>query len=365
VTHVISRHGSGSWLLTDRGSNLTSSFFREVCKILGVKQITTTAYHPQTNGALERYHKTMRRGLSHYINAAGTNWDTLVPLYLIAYRSMPHSSTGFTPYYLLHGREMVIPTTQSLNPNVPPDEPTNQVAKLENLKSSLRRAYKLVRENTRKSHAYNKRYYDRLAKARSFRAGDLVYVFCPAVKAGRNSKFHKTWSEPCQITAMKSDLNYKIVDHKGKKIVVHINRLKHAYKPRRLQELSAPCSNKHRRRLKPRQIETEELALRPMPHVIPNPATGGDQPTNANPRRDSSRGLDTPAADTPVRAADNRDPDYEPPQSPRSRIELQNTRDEPPITRLRARQLLTQDPNVEVRSREFVTTKYGCYDWSK
>jgi transposase InsO family protein len=81
--------------------------------MLGVKQITTTAYHPQTNGALERYHKTMHRGLSHYINAAGMNWDTLVPLYLMAYRSLPHSSTGFTPYYLLHGREMVTPTTKA------------------------------------------------------------------------------------------------------------------------------------------------------------------------------------------------------------------------------------------------------------
>jgi transposase InsO family protein len=312
VTHVISLHGSGSWLLSDRGSNFPSSLFSEVCKILGVKQITTTAYHPQTNGALKRYHKTMHRGLSHYINAAGTSWDTLVPLYLMAYRSLPHSSTGFTPYYLLHGREMVIPTTQSLKPNVPLDEEkTDQAAKLENLKSSLRRAYKLVRENTRKSHAYNKRYYDRLAKARSFTAGDLVYVFCPAVKAGRSSKFHKAWSEPCQITAKKSDLNYEIVDHKGKKTEVHINRLKPAYNPRRWQELSASSSNKRRRRQKPRRVETEELVLRRRPLVIPNPATGDDQPTVAQPRRDSSQGLDTPADDTPVRAANNRDPDYE------------------------------------------------------
>jgi hypothetical protein len=147
---------------------------------------------------------------------------------------------------------MVIPTTQNLKPNVPHnEEPSDQAARLENLKSSLRRAYKLVRENSRKYHAYNKRYYDRLAKVRSFRAGDLVYVFYPAVKAGRSSKFHKAWSEPCRITAKKSDLNYEIVDHKGKKTVVHINRLTPAYNPRRWQELSAPPSNKRRRCRKP------------------------------------------------------------------------------------------------------------------
>jgi hypothetical protein len=94
-------------------------FFRDVCKILAVKQIATTAYHPQTNGALKRNHKTMHRRLSHYINGAGTNWDTLAPSIYGIYRSMNHSSTGINTYYLLHGREQVIPTTQRLKANYP------------------------------------------------------------------------------------------------------------------------------------------------------------------------------------------------------------------------------------------------------
>jgi hypothetical protein len=154
----------------------------------------------------------------------------------MAYRNVPHSVTAFTPYYLLHGREMFIPTTQSLKPNLPPDEEkTDLAARLEKLKSSLRRAYKLVRENTRKSHANNKRYYNRLTKARSFRASDLLYLFCSALNAGRTSKFHKAWTGPCQVTSKMSDLNYEIVDHKDKKTVVHVNRLKPAYSPRSWQ----------------------------------------------------------------------------------------------------------------------------------
>ena len=77
--HVIARHGASSKLLSDQEKNFTSAFFRETCKILGVKQLFTTAYHPQGNGCLERWHKSLCEGLSHYVNACGNNWDTLVP----------------------------------------------------------------------------------------------------------------------------------------------------------------------------------------------------------------------------------------------------------------------------------------------
>jgi transposase InsO family protein len=53
VTHVIAMHGACSKFLSDQGRNFTSAFFRETCKILGVKHLFTTAYHPQANGILE------------------------------------------------------------------------------------------------------------------------------------------------------------------------------------------------------------------------------------------------------------------------------------------------------------------------
>ena len=84
ATHVIARHGTGSVLVTDQERSFTSVFFKEACKILGIKQGKTSEYHPQANGTIERYHKTMNQWLSHYLNASGTNWDTLVPFYLVA-----------------------------------------------------------------------------------------------------------------------------------------------------------------------------------------------------------------------------------------------------------------------------------------
>jgi len=54
VTNVIARHGASDGLLSDQGRNFTSTFFRGVCKILGVKQLFTTAWHPASNGQCER-----------------------------------------------------------------------------------------------------------------------------------------------------------------------------------------------------------------------------------------------------------------------------------------------------------------------
>jgi transposase InsO family protein len=109
ATHIIARHGGGSKLISDQGRNFTSAFFRETCKISGVKQIFATAYHHQANVKFERFHITLCESLSHYVNACGNNWDTLVSLFLMAFINTPHGTSKFAPFYMLHGREMVLP----------------------------------------------------------------------------------------------------------------------------------------------------------------------------------------------------------------------------------------------------------------
>jgi transposase InsO family protein len=211
ATQIVARHGAGSVLVTDQGRQFMSTFFQETCRILGVKHINTSAWHPQGNGVSERFHKTMHQGLSHYVNDSGTNWDTLINFYLMAYRATPHGTTGFSPHYLLHAREMVLPTTQNIAAKLSPDmTDTDQVAKLENLKSSLKTAYKLVRQNIDKSYQSNKRHYDRKAKQRTFSADDVVYLFCPATKPGQCRKFQKKWAGPFRIVTQVSKLNYRI-----------------------------------------------------------------------------------------------------------------------------------------------------------
>jgi transposase InsO family protein len=122
ASQIVTKHGSGSSLITDQGRSFVSAFFKETCKILGIRKVNTTSFHPASNGMVERFHRSLHSGLSHYIDSANTNWD-VVAFYLMAYRATPNTMTGFSPFYMLHGREMPLPNS-------------------ENLKSSLRLAYK-------------------------------------------------------------------------------------------------------------------------------------------------------------------------------------------------------------------------------
>jgi hypothetical protein len=114
ATQIVARHGSGSILVTDQERSFTSVFFKETCRILVIEQMHSSAYNPRGNRTIERLHTTMNQGLSHYVNLSGTDWDSLIPFYMMAYRGTPHGTSKFSTFYLLHGREIVLPTSQDL-----------------------------------------------------------------------------------------------------------------------------------------------------------------------------------------------------------------------------------------------------------
>jgi transposase InsO family protein len=91
-------YGAPVILLTDNGTQFVSKFFQTVCRLLGVKQVLITAYHPQTNGQCERFNRTILSTLSHYISDDQDNWDELSYTATYAYNMTVHSSTGYTPF---------------------------------------------------------------------------------------------------------------------------------------------------------------------------------------------------------------------------------------------------------------------------
>jgi hypothetical protein len=86
-----------------------SAFFQGTCKMLEIRRLRTTSLHPASNGCIEGFNRTLHSGLSHYVNSANTNWDEFVPFFLLAYRATPNTTTGYSPFYLLHGRECLSP----------------------------------------------------------------------------------------------------------------------------------------------------------------------------------------------------------------------------------------------------------------
>jgi len=334
ATQVVTRHGTGSQLITDQGRSFMSSFFQETCKILGIRTTRTTIYHPQSNGSIEKWHRSLHTALSHYINSANNNWDTLVPFFLMFYRATPNSNTGHSPFFLLHGREMEIPNNDNLKAQITSENPS-QKRSLENLKASLKLAYKLVARAKQKSHQNNKRLYDRRATVRNFEENDLVYLYNPATKPGLTRKFHKPWAGPFKVIKKISDLNYKIVDQKNKQQVVHVNRMKRAYNSQIWKPKFEPRTKKRLQRetKKPtKQDEEEEFKFNSFPLVRTDDSSGTPErepPPLQTPETTQSE-VDAPCSE-------RKDPSYEPSETPKSRREFQTTRTEPPITRSRAR----------------------------
>ena len=70
-----------------------------MCRLLGVKKIRTTPLHPQSDGMVERFNRTLEAQLSKFVDECQRDWNKYVPLLLMAYRTAVHDTTGETPWH--------------------------------------------------------------------------------------------------------------------------------------------------------------------------------------------------------------------------------------------------------------------------
>ncbi|XP_071483244.1 KRAB-A domain-containing protein 2-like [Diadema antillarum] len=91
---------------SDQGSNFTSKIFQQVMRELGIKCVTSSAYHPQSQGALERFHQTLKNMMRTYCLEVEKDWDEGLPLLLFSVRESVQESLGFSPFELVFGHEV-------------------------------------------------------------------------------------------------------------------------------------------------------------------------------------------------------------------------------------------------------------------
>ena len=100
VNEFISRFWVPLLLHSDQGSQFESSLFQELCSLLDIDKTRTTAYHPQSDGLVERFNLTLESILSKYM-ASERDWDSHLPMLMLVYRFSIHESTGQTPAAIL------------------------------------------------------------------------------------------------------------------------------------------------------------------------------------------------------------------------------------------------------------------------
>ena len=212
-------------LHTDQGKQFESELIAEICRLLRIQKSHTTAYHPQCDGLIERFNRTLLDMLSTAIKDHHFDWEDCIRPACMAYNTSVQSSTGYTPFFLTFGREAKIPADIMFGSSNNADVSTSTFAA--ELRSRLSEAFSKARENTAVRHERQKEFYDEKVHGKPFAVGELVWLHSPAVPRGKPKKFHHPWSGPYKVIKVLSTVNYRIQSVNGRKrYVVHFDRLK-------------------------------------------------------------------------------------------------------------------------------------------
>ncbi len=111
-------HGIPADIVSDRGTLITSNFWKELQRLLGTKLRMSTAFHPETDGQTERANRVLHEVLRHVVDASQSNWDEMLAGAELAMNTSVRSSTGESPFVLSHGREAILPFNMHLMPTL-------------------------------------------------------------------------------------------------------------------------------------------------------------------------------------------------------------------------------------------------------
>ena len=176
VDEIVARHSAPRKLLSDRGPNFLAAIVKEVCRLINTHRQHTTAYHPQTDGLVERFNGTLTESLSMYVSSNQKDWDKHIPMVLFAYRVSPNATTGESPFYLLYGQEPRLPIDAALllpSSNLSPSVAEHRARIVE----SLEEAQKIICSNTQLAQQRMKLQYDKTSAPVQYRIGSKVWVY--------------------------------------------------------------------------------------------------------------------------------------------------------------------------------------------
>ncbi|GFU82592.1 hypothetical protein TNCV_685681 [Trichonephila clavipes] len=233
LEEIVLRHGAPRVIITDRGAVFRSRLVSSLVDLCNIDHRFTTVYHPQTNGLTERFNKTLADMLSMYVDVEQKNWDEILPFVTFAYNTAKQETTGFTPFYLLHGREAET-TLDTMLPFCPNDFDDNNITKIA---ARAEESRQLARVHTLRAQDKDRRRYDSKHQMVSYAPGDLVWVYTPVRKVGLSEKLLRRYFGPYQVLRRLSAVTYEVQDFdpasRKRKLreVVHVLRMKPYHDP--------------------------------------------------------------------------------------------------------------------------------------
>jgi len=223
-SNIICRYGAPKEILSDKGQAFTGTLMATLSKLCGISQKFTAGYHPQTNGLTERFNRTIQEVLSKFVNPEQSNWDDLLQASVFAYNTSIHSSTGFTPFEMVHGFiptmpvgvDLIIPKgSQTASEWVKTIHDQARIIQEAGLQRQIRRARTQEKQ------------YNKNKKMKMIKVGDLVRINMGQSINPQTKKLARMWKGPFTVLKRCGPVSFRVIDKEGYELpdAVHINRM--------------------------------------------------------------------------------------------------------------------------------------------
>lgn len=191
--------GPPTTLISDQATNMGGHLSQNTYKAWGITHVTTSAFHCQSNGQAEALNKTLAISLTTQCNQKRVHWDRYLPAATFAYNTSIHSTVGFSPFYLVFGREPDEAFAKKLGaePDINPDQ-------------SIEIARNLAYERIQRSQNQRQNQTNAKRQECTLKLGDQVLFLSKPLKMQANSKLSHRWLGPYIITKVYKNNLYEI-----------------------------------------------------------------------------------------------------------------------------------------------------------
>ncbi len=221
---IFSRTSIPERVLSDQGGQFCGKVMGQLSEWLGIDKVRTSPYHPETNGAVERMHGTMKGILGKCISD-GLDWVEQLSFVMYVLRQMPHADSGYSPFDLVFGFRVRTPLDALYHGLYEAEvEKLNVCEWVMRMAERLERVRDSAALKVSKSRESRMQYLNRGTKLREFKEGDLVLYRVP----GMTCKLADSWEGPYKVVERKGAVNYRIgkIGKEKHSKVVHVNCLK-------------------------------------------------------------------------------------------------------------------------------------------
>ena len=181
LLNLFTHFGLAPEIQSDRGTNFTSKLFENTMTEWGIKHVLSSAYHPQSQGALERNHQTLKTMFRAFYLEREKDWDEAVPYVLFGVKESPTESLGFFPNQLVFRHRVRGPLDLVREAWCTPHS-DRQESLLKNVlrtRERLVNALEVAKHHLEAAQKKIKGFYDQKDKYRSFAPGEEVFVLLP------------------------------------------------------------------------------------------------------------------------------------------------------------------------------------------